>query len=1793
MKSGPVPLIVLLLFATVCFAQQETDYRIYLSNGTISPAAKLDEQELVRFNTRRSTEPVMRVMQFEVIPTEKDRSILLQAGIELLEYLPNKAYTVMIRGGLSANTLRQAHVRAMIQLQPEQKMQPQLVNGQYPPWSVVVPGSVDCWISFPKSFNATQVRSVLAGMNITVLDDRYKSYRILAVRVPSGRLKELASSDYIEYVQAIPRQDEPVNDNSRGNSRANVLQDPSGRNLDGAGVVIGVGDNADPLQHIDLAERVINRSPQVGGAHGMHVMGTTAGAGIIMEQQRGIAPAATIIAQAFSNIIALAPVYVADNNMVITNNSYGNVVNDCASFGIYDLYSRITDQQAFEMPHLQHVFAAGNSGNYNCAGYPAGFSNVLGAYQTAKNVICVGNGGTTYALNTNSSRGPVRDGRIKPEIVAQGTSVLSTGPGNSYIYQTGTSMSAPAVSGGLALLYQRYRQLHAGADPLNGLMKAILLNGADDKGNPGPDYRFGFGWMNLLRSVGILERQNYFTSSVTNGSTQTHTLNIPSGTSPAVLKVMLYWNDSAAAVFAAHALVNDLDLEVSDPASAVILPQLLDTTKANVNNNATTGADHINNIEQVVITNPQPGNYTFTVKGTNIPAGGSHSYFLVFDTVSVSARLTYPSGGERLVPSEGIYIVWDADGNPSQTFALEFSSDNGVSWTPIQSGIPAGSRILAWTIPSVTTDQARIKLIHTGTGIESLSEPFTILGSPVLSLSATQCAGYADLSWTAVAGATDYEVMMLKGSSMKPVTIVNATNYVVSGLNPDTTYYFSVRARINGKIGRRATAISRKPDSGTCVGTISDNDLRMEAIVLPAGTGRLYTSTALPASAVIRVRIKNLDDVATAGNAVISYRINGGSWITENLVNPAIGAGAVKLFSFTTTANLALVGLYDIEVAVSQPGDPVLSNDTLKTRYRQLDNAPIDLTTDYLEGFEAMPAVEYIGAKTGLEGADRYDFRTNTEYGRLRSYVNTGIAIGNRALTIDSRTYNGLGSSDSIIGTYNLSGYDATTDDIRLDFLFKHHGQFDYPSNRCWVRGSDIDNWIEIYDLAANQADVGVFKRSASLELSRALNNAGQQFSSSTQIRWGQFGQYITADQVEASGYTFDQVHLYVANNDLQMLMINSPVLSSCGLGNTETVQVIVRNSSTSVINSIPVYYQIDGGIVVSDVIPSIAPNQSLVYSFAVTTDLSVPGLHDITVWTGLGSDSYNLNDTLRMSFHNSPVISVFPYLQDFEVNDGDWYPAGNKSSWEYGTPSSPNLSRAASGVKAWKTGLTGHYNDGEFSYLYSPCFDLGAMSNPTLSFSVALDIEDCGAGLCDAAYVEYSYDGIIWERLGSAGTGTNFYNRVYDGEGVWSVENYTRWHVATSAIPTTGDMSRVRLRFVMLSDPFVARDGIAIDDIHIYDGVFGIYSAAGAESPDITVGSVNGSGWINFVTGGQLVASVNPQGQDLGSTVAKAYINAGAVRWNGLQYYHDRDITIKPSNISLAGPAKVRFYFTDTETEALINAVGCAGCSKPAMAYELGVSWFSAADDNIENGTLADNTGGLWTYFTPSEVKIVPFDIGYYAEFDVAGFSEFWLNNGGTNQNQVLPVRLVSFTAMKINNGLDVQLDWVSASEENVLKYVIETARSNEGFDRNDYSVIGEVTAIGTTATELKYTFTDRELNKSGVRYYRLRIVDRDGRVRYSSVRPVLFRNEISWNVYPNPSGGLFNLVYQANDNDGVSVRVHDLQGKLVYDVRSRATGFVQKYELDLTTGRFAPGIYLCEITAGDVKKSFRIYKR
>jgi hypothetical protein len=272
--------------------------------------------------------------------------------------------------------------------------------------------------------------------------------------------------------------------------------------------------------------------------------------------------------------------------------------------------------------------------------------DTIGVVSAAKNVIAVG---AVSAVPGNaliaglSSRGPAKDGRVKPDVVARGTNVLSPVPTDAYERKQGTSMASPVVTGIAALLIEQWRRTFAGANPLPEQLKALILAGADDMGNPGPDYTHGFGLVNAKTSVDLIRADGgtgarIQTMSFPEG--QNVTREIPLVVSqPQNLRVLVNWSDPPIVLLgdediSVSVLVNDLDLKVIDPSGATHLPYVLD--KAAFTANATRGENRVDNTEEVEIANAPAGTYRVQVRAHRV-ADGPQSAVVV-----ANAALTAP-----------------------------------------------------------------------------------------------------------------------------------------------------------------------------------------------------------------------------------------------------------------------------------------------------------------------------------------------------------------------------------------------------------------------------------------------------------------------------------------------------------------------------------------------------------------------------------------------------------------------------------------------------------------------------------------------------------------------------------------------------------------------------------------------------------------------------------------------------------------------------------------------------------------------------------------------------------------------------------------------------------------------------------------------------------------------------------------------------------------------------------------------------------------------------------------------
>ena len=351
--------------------------------------------------------------------------------------------------------------------------------------------------------------------------------------------------------------------------------------FEGKGEKIGVADTGIDKDHPDFASKTVtivalgrpNDASDPDG-HGTHVAGTIAGDGTASRAQgvpanqpaplRGVAPAADLYFQSVMDINGglgglpdsmtdlLQPAY--DAGVRIHNNSWGAYIQSR-----YDSMALDFDEFVHNNPDFLPVIAAGNEGSCRPgSSAKVGFVDYpsLGSPGIAKNAITVGasrsnrtSGGLSAltwqeawpddfssgpigsegvsgdpeGLAAFSSRGPVDEFRLKPDLVAPGTDIAATRsskaplshfwgayPNNRfYAFMGGTSMACPLVTGCAALVREYYRTQQQVAEPSAALLKATLINGTrrltgDDAVAPPdgrPNYHQGFGRIDLARSI--------------------------------------------------------------------------------------------------------------------------------------------------------------------------------------------------------------------------------------------------------------------------------------------------------------------------------------------------------------------------------------------------------------------------------------------------------------------------------------------------------------------------------------------------------------------------------------------------------------------------------------------------------------------------------------------------------------------------------------------------------------------------------------------------------------------------------------------------------------------------------------------------------------------------------------------------------------------------------------------------------------------------------------------------------------------------------------------------------------------------------------------------------------------------------------------------------------------------------------------------------------------------------------------------------------------------------------------
>ncbi|MCB0558911.1 MAG: S8 family serine peptidase [Lewinellaceae bacterium] len=739
------------------------------------------------------------ILQFQSIPSPAERQALQDRGIELFDYIPNYAYLAKVPVSESVNTLG---IRAAGVYEGIYKLPQSLASGDYPAHAFDN-GHLQLLLYPWPSVTADSLRAALEAAG---WQPDEPAGGVIPISIPDNLLLELAAQPGIRYVglPEPPPQTEGIT--GRSALALNLLSSGFGNGLDGAGVSIGIGDDGS-VSHEDFRGRLFDHTSSNTGEHGDMTAGLAIGAGNIDPRGIGMAPGAALHLYDIWGYphIANAQPYYQQYGTIITSTSYSE---GCG--GAYSSTASAIDGQVRQQPELLHVFSAGNSAASSCSpaygGAPAPdgyrYGNITGGRKAAKNVLAVANLYYNSQRVNSSSRGPAEDGRIKPDISAYGQGAFTTAGGDTYQQGSGTSAAAPSVAGAAAALVQAYRQQNNGADPSSALIKAAILNTAEDLGRRGPDYDYGWGSLHAGRALKTIQQNQYLSGTVANGGQNTHLISIPNGVKEA--RVMLYWIDPEGAPVAAQALVNDLDLTITAPGGSTYRPWVISAHPHidSITQPAYRGTDHINNVEQAVVENPAGGNYTVRVKGFLL-GQGPQQYYLVYSFLQETIAVTYPAGGEHFVPGETEVIRWDAYGN-SGAFTIQYSTNGGASWNTLASSVSGERRSYSWLAPNLASGQARIR-IRRGNQTGQSPENFNILGVPDFQ-SGPGPANQVRLSWAPVPGANQYDVYRLGQYVMEIVGSTSAQFFDLPAIAGQGQWY-SVRARNGNQItGRRAIA---------------------------------------------------------------------------------------------------------------------------------------------------------------------------------------------------------------------------------------------------------------------------------------------------------------------------------------------------------------------------------------------------------------------------------------------------------------------------------------------------------------------------------------------------------------------------------------------------------------------------------------------------------------------------------------------------------------------------------------------------------------------------------------------------------------------------------------------------------------------------------------------------------------------------------------------------------------------------------------------------------------------------
>jgi hypothetical protein len=552
----------------------------------------------------------------------------------------------------------------------------------------------------------------------------------------------------------------------------------------GDSIVISIKEQRFDTADIDYQNRVISSGSVAAtfSSHAATMATLAAGAGNSSPYAEGAAPAALLTSAPFTSLLPQPDSIYQRYRISVQNHSYGTVIENN-----YGIEASAYDAAVAANPTLVPVFSSGNSGTAGAAsgaytGLP-GFANLTGNFKMAKNSLVVGATDSFAVVPALSSKGPAHDGRVKPELVAFG--------------EDGSSGAAALTSGTAALVQHAYKKTHGNTLPPASLVRAVLINSADDLGAAHVDYSSGYGSLNAFQAVSTVVDNRVATGTLANGQTQAIALTVPPGTGQ--LKLTIAWTDPSVPANSSKVLVNDIDAVLRLPATGESWqPWVIDPTPAFIQQPATRKTDTLNNTEQITLDNPAAGTYQLDVKGTRI-SSATQAFSAAWQMDPVNQFYwTYPVNGEPVAAGRQNVIRWQT--NLSGSGGVEYTTD-GVNWNLIAT-VALGQRYYKWQAPNLFAS-ARLRMKVVGQP-DHVSDSFPVSSAPVMAVG-FDCLDSFLLYWNRQP-VTTYQLYELGTRYLQPISAQPDTFAILKKAQHPSLYY-AVAPLIDGRPGLRSFTV--------------------------------------------------------------------------------------------------------------------------------------------------------------------------------------------------------------------------------------------------------------------------------------------------------------------------------------------------------------------------------------------------------------------------------------------------------------------------------------------------------------------------------------------------------------------------------------------------------------------------------------------------------------------------------------------------------------------------------------------------------------------------------------------------------------------------------------------------------------------------------------------------------------------------------------------------------------------------------------------------------------------------